>query len=161
MENIENVIQKIDAVIDTIWNEHLGESPVAIDIIPEDKKDCDTSVSCVHILGGWDGSASIEIERDLIVEMAKNIFQKDPEKEDLKSIIKEFTNVTGGNIKGLLGHECILSTPNYSENKDFNYRVPDSKEMIKRIYEIKNGYFIVRVHKSSLDLGKEIKELIN
>ena len=155
MIDIEQVIAELDTVTEMIWEATIRSHVTKVDVIPPDRQHGPTVGACVHILGGWYGSVSIECEYSLAQDIVCTMFQipnQTVASEDWHSVLKELTNVTGGNIKGLLGDSCILSTPRAWEGHNFAFEVPDSVETLCRHYSILDKFFVVRIHESNLDL---------
>lgn len=154
--NTEQVITELQIVTRMIWESAVNADVQSIDIVPEDRLKCLTKGACVHILGGWNGSISIECEDKLAEEAARRMFRIDPDvvsNDDWHSVLKELANVTGGNIKSLLGIGCILSTPRAWEGKGFSFSVPECTEEIRKNFFTLGRYFVVRIHKSNFDLA--------
>jgi chemotaxis protein CheX len=156
MVSIDHILSELVSVTEMIWEAAVRAQVLTIPEIPQQRAQGETLGACVHILGGWHGSVSIECEKALAEEMARKMFELGEASippEDWHSVLKELTNITGGNIKGLLGAGCILSTPRAWEGKDFLFSVPDSSELLKQDFTILGMYFRVRIHESSLDLA--------
>ncbi len=155
MVDIEHIQSELNTITKMIWESSVDSKVLPVTCIPDNIIPCKTHSACVHILGGWHGSISIECEQTLTEKVARKMLHlgdKKVTKEDWSSVLKELTNVTGGNIKSLLGHNCILSTPNAWEGENFSFKVPESTVFLTLDFSFLESYFRVRIHESFLDL---------
>jgi len=107
----------------------------------------------VHILGDWIGSVSIQSTAKLASIITQRLFalaDTEPTLEQIHDAFRELTNMTGGNLKAVLGEKCILSVPKAVTAVGFSYEVPDAEEVTKLCFLCCDEPFVVRVHKGEI-----------
>ena len=154
--DLARVRQELEVITRMIWQPLLKDELQLVPEIPEEHRIATTRGASVHILGGWFGSVSVECTVELSRTVAARMLGTDEEQlaeEDWSSVLKELTNITGGNIKALLGHNCILSTPGVWAGEDWTFAVPETEERLALVYAAEGEHFIVRLHQGRLDLS--------
>jgi len=106
--------EEIYQITETVWNSILGlkigrrEQP-----LPEPPEDRSLS-GCVRYTGAWNGAFRLDCSFSLARRIAAIMFGCDAAQtsaEDIRDALGEVTNITGGNVKGLLPRPCRLSLP--------------------------------------------------
>ena len=154
--DLHHIEQELETISRMIWQPNLSLELVRVHELPPEVMNISTYASSVHILGGWCGSISIEITPQMAESVTRRVLEipeNMPVGDEWKGVLKEFANVTGGNIKGLLGENCILSTPSAVFSKDFSFSIPETPELVKLFFCCDQYYFIVRLHQGSLELS--------
>ncbi|MCC6932065.1 MAG: chemotaxis protein CheX [Deltaproteobacteria bacterium] len=151
--NLLHIETELEAITKMIWQPHLLDELVRIYDLDEATKTSATLCACVHILGGWNGSVSIECSKQMAEWVSRRMLYIDDDIEDYdwQSVMKELCNVTGGNLKGLLGENCILSTPRALECNNFSFVIPETDEILSLIFSCSDEYMIVRLHEGTID----------
>lgn len=150
MSTYRDIIPELERVTTMIWEPACDGMVVRIEALSSRQADCETKGACVHILGGWNGSVSVECHHELALLVTRRMLEisQEPTEEDWKGTIRELANVTGGNIKGQLGQGCILSTPRAFENSSFKFDIPETAEVICLDFLAANYPLRVRIHES-------------
>ena len=81
----------------------------------------------VQVTGDWRGAVTIELTRPLALQATDIMFGlegEDPDPDDVRDAVGEIANMTGGNVKALLGGGCQLSLPSVTEGVDYRVNVP-------------------------------------
>jgi CheY-specific phosphatase CheX len=89
----------------------------------------------VTIAGDWHGAVVVQVSRTLALRIARILFgggDSMPTPEDMQDAVGEITNMTGGNIKGLLPGDCHLSLPTVVEGSDYRLRTPGA-EVVRQV----------------------------
>ncbi|MDR2338287.1 MAG: chemotaxis protein CheX [Deltaproteobacteria bacterium] len=119
------------------------------ELLPEDNQKA-TRSACVHILGGWQGTVSSEIEIDLLTTITKNMLQKEQvDADELGSVSSELTNIIGGNLKGILAVDrCILSIPKEKVSQGFDFHELENKIIIKLCFKSGFQLMVIKLHQA-------------
>ena len=81
----------------------------------------------VQITGDWRGAVAIELSEPLARQATAIMFGMEPDEpagEDIRDTVGEIANMTGGNVKSLLGGTCQLSLPSVTEGAEYEVSVP-------------------------------------
>ena len=153
--DLVRVEYELELITKMIWQPHLPCELVRVyDISPETLTGR-TRGACVHIIGAWNGSVSVEGSINItnwITERMLGVKHEDITETDWQGVMRELTNVTGGNVKGLLGHNNILSTPRAWEGEGFKFTIPETPEVLRLYFSCDDQNFIVRLHEGQLDV---------
>lgn len=98
----------------------LDETPVGFD-------DGVRLTGCVVISGGWHGAVTLVASEPLAQRAAARMFdvaEADLDADEVRDALGELTNMTGGNIKTLLGGESQLSIPSVTWGREYGVFVP-------------------------------------
>ncbi len=104
---------------------------------------------CVHIMGAWNGTVSLQCPKDMAVQAASIMFGlkcEDTEMEEIQDALGELANMTGGNLKALLPEPCSLSLPTVAIT-DYNFRIPKTELITQVNFDCGGQVFSVSVHK--------------
>ena len=145
---------ELELITKMIWQPHLPSELVRVYEVSPARLIGATRGGCVHILGNWNGSVSVEGSSEIIdwiTERMLGVARDCISDSYWQGVIRELTNVTGGNIKGLLGHNNILSTPRSWVGKGFSFSVPDTPEILRLYFCCEDQIFIVRLHEGQID----------
>jgi hypothetical protein len=122
--------------------------------------------STVHILGDWNGSATVSMSRELAEQATMHLLSIADESDvtlyHVQQFMQEFVNMTGGNLKPMLGERCALSVPKCYESKGFFYTTPESNLIINSAFKCSRGGFMnVAIFESIPDLKQSVAEITN
>lgn len=108
----ENLGTTLSAVLQDLFVEMLGmpltEHP------PEHSPPAEllSDGAVVHILGDWMGSVVFQCGPSTARSIAQRMFGlQRVSTEEIDDALREIANIIGGNLKGVLGERCVLSTP--------------------------------------------------
>lgn len=157
-EILENIVEIVSTICDLTFE--LSVTPLSMSNLPSTP----TYLSSVHILGDWNGSVTVEMTADLAEQTARRLLgledNKDVDLYYVQQFMQEFVNMTGGNLKPLLGDRCVLSTPKCVKSEDFKGTVPGCDELASLPFiENSGGNILIRLFTSSEDPQKMVKEL--
>jgi chemotaxis protein CheX len=82
---------------------------------------------CVHITGDWAGAVTVQLSESLARQATALMFAMEPdevEEEEVSDTVGELANMTGGNVKSLLGGSCQLSLPTVTTGRDYHVSIP-------------------------------------
>lgn len=77
----------------------------------------------IHIDGGWTSKISVVMSKNLACVMAGRMFDQEPNEVELCDVedsLREFVNIVGGNLKGIVGVDSTLSIPEITAVRDFD-----------------------------------------
>lgn len=114
----------IREITDAVWLATLG-LPVEDDAVAFDEGRRLTG--CVVISGAWEGAVTVEVSAALARRAAAVMFdveEADLDDEEVRDALGELTNMTGGNIKTLVGGMSRLSIPAVTEGHDYTVSIP-------------------------------------
>jgi chemotaxis protein CheX len=98
--------------------------------------------SQVHITGSWRGAVVLHTSEALANRITQKMFGLGTDTlsvEDRQDAVGEITNITGGNIKGLLSDgDAQLSLPAVVQGTSYAVRVPGSRQ-ISRLEFVSDG----------------------
>ena len=155
--NLIRVESELELITKMIWQPHLPSELVRVYDVSPDSLVGNTRGGCVHIIGKWNGSVSVEGSIEITNWITKKMLALKGEEiaeADWQGVIRELTNVTGGNVKGLLGHNNILSTPRAWVGQGFQFSIPDTPEVLRLYFSCDDQIFIVRLHEGQLDFDE-------
>jgi chemotaxis protein CheX len=94
-----------------------------------DTYDADQRVvtGCVHITGDWEGAVTVQLSETLARQATALMFAMEPgevDEEEVADTVGELANMTGGNVKSLLGGSCQLSLPSVTTGRDYHVSIP-------------------------------------
>lgn len=152
----------VTGVVASIWDMMLGTPVTPLEKRPQIADDrAETFAGCVHILGDWHGSVSLQCSRSLARRAAGLFFQMDQEqigREAVEDALRELTNMTGGNLKTTLGERCVLTVPKVHEVHGFDFALPECRELAVKYFETLGETLVVRVHEDIQDINAMIRE---
>lgn len=119
----EDIRQIVTDIFDGMLGLPVAEQEVALD-------GARRITGCVQVSGGWDGAVAVDCTTALASRIAESMLGLQAEHvtdEDVRDAIGEVANVAGGNVKALLGAECVLSLPTVTEGIDLHLSVPGTQ----------------------------------
>ena len=92
------------------------QSMFELDVVPSESSALVTKgfLSEIPIHGNWNGSVRVYCNGELARKVAERMFLIDEVElspQDVTDAVGELTNMIGGNVKSLFGHECSLGFP--------------------------------------------------
>jgi chemotaxis protein CheX len=84
---------------------------------------------CILITGDWEGAVTLDLPSGLARRAGAIMFGSAPEDvadAEIRDVVGELTNMTGGNVKALVGGTCQLSLPAVTEGVDYLLSLPGS-----------------------------------
>ena len=149
--DIADITEKLNAAVQMVWPAFCGETLEKIEAFPEGHEKFRIKAACTHILGGFFGSVSMEVEMSLLEKMAKYMMrEEETNNDDMNSVAKEFVNVISGNLKVSLSEEhCILSIPKEFDQVGFDFKLPDSTVIATAMFKAADGTLLVKLHQAA------------
>jgi len=83
----------------------------------------------ILITGDWEGAVTLDLPSGLARRAGAIMFGGSPDDvadADIRDVVGELTNITGGNVKALVGGSCQLSLPAVTEGVDYLMSLPGS-----------------------------------
>ena len=127
-------LQDIDlhAVTAEIFAAMLGLELAPVDAPAIRDADRRVVTGCVHVTGDWEGAVTFECSEQLARRAAAMMFGL-PEDglgdAEVTDTVGELANMTGGNVKALLGGDCGLSLPSVSGGRDHHMAIPGASPL--------------------------------
>jgi CheY-specific phosphatase CheX len=151
-----------ECISDIIMN--IGELTFEMGFSPNfsELPDTETYVGTVHILGDFNGSVKVTMSRELARGTTMRLLDIQ-EGTDLSffhiaQFMQEFTNMTGGNLKPVLGDLCALSVPKCIETVGFHHPEPDTTRIIEVDFFCADGGFLsVQLFTAVSDLKEQVR----
>lgn len=84
---------------------------------------------CILITGDWEGAVTLDLPSGLARRAGAIMFGGSPDEvadAEIRDVVGELTNITGGNVKALVGGTCQLSLPAVTEGADYLMSLPGS-----------------------------------
>lgn len=141
--------EDIAALVDEIFMATLGlpARQVAVEggVLPPAGPTLD---GIVTITGDWRGAVALQVPKRLAARIATVMFrlgEAAPALEDMQDAVGEITNMTGGNIKGLLPGACHLSLPAVVEGSDYRLRTPGAAVVREVVFDCEGDRGVVRL----------------
>ncbi|MFT5523731.1 MAG: chemotaxis protein CheX [Pirellulaceae bacterium] len=103
-------------VFDAMLNMKFDPTPILREI-----EDEDSLHSCVRIGGDWNAEVRVIAPRSLARRISRSMFcleDDDISEADVNDALGEVVNIIGGNVKGMINHDCSLSPPYMSTGVD-------------------------------------------
>lgn len=126
----------IAVLVDEIWMTTLGLPTRQVDTVDGRLMPAGPTLDgIINITGEWQGAVTLQVPKRLAARVASAMFRLDsatPTLEDMQDAVGELTNMTGGNIKGLLPGTCHLSLPTVIEGADYRLRLPGA-EVVRQV----------------------------
>lgn len=131
MIDTDNITQ----ITEDVWTAMLGVEVKPNP--PSTERDAGARVvaGCVQITGEWDGAVVLECSAALALRATALMFaieETDAQPAEVHDAVGELANMTGGNLKSLLGGDCALSLPAVTEGVDQVVSVPGG-EVVERV----------------------------
>jgi CheY-specific phosphatase CheX len=157
-EILENIVEIVSTICDLTFE--LNVTPLTMSNLPS----IPTYLSSVHILGDWNGSVTVEMTAELAEQTARRLLGLEEDKEVdfyyVQQFMQEFVNMTGGNLKPLLGDRCLLSTPKCIKSESFKGTVPGCDELAALPFiESSGGNVLIRLFAANEDPQKMVQEI--
>lgn len=114
----------IRQITESVW---LATLDLPLDREPVAFSDGERLTGCVVISGGWHGAVTVEVSEPLARRAAARMFdvpEEELDAEEVRDALGELTNMTGGNIKTLLGGVSQLSIPSVAYGREYRVFVP-------------------------------------
>ena len=149
--DIADITEKLESTTLMVWGGFCNKTLERIEALPAGSENLVVKAACTHILGGFFGSVSIEVEKSFLERMAKHMLREEEVSiEDMNSVAREFVNVISGNLKVSLSPEhSILSAPKDFEQVGFGFTLPDSEAIATVVFKSLNGMFVVKLHQAT------------
>lgn len=133
-----------------IWESVLG---LGADPLPPDRA-LDrlgpvTVTSCCHITGEWEGSVALTFDPALCRRLASAMFAlPDDELDDelVRDAVGELANIAGGNVKGMLPADTVLSLPQIVEGERYTISLPGTRVLCEAAFDCGGDVFVVTLH---------------
>jgi chemotaxis protein CheX len=113
------------SLVENIWATAIGLEVVSLE--GDSPASLDGVVGCVQITGDWTGAVTVHLS-DVLARTAASVMLEMAEDElseaDVKDVVGEIANMTGGNFKGILPGSCRLSLPAVAAGSNFSVEVP-------------------------------------
>jgi chemotaxis protein CheX len=114
-------------VVESVWTAMLG-----YELEPTDEPNAQTAdgrhmVGTVQITGRVDAALMVEVPEALARNLASTMFGIDETElgdDEVRDALGEMANMIGGNVKGLLDADSLLSLPTVAEGHDYRVVVP-------------------------------------
>lgn len=111
-------------ITEDIWTTVLGIVPVDAEAtMPPGQK---VLTGLVSLTGEWEGAVAIAMPEPLARLAAATMFamgEDEVSDDDVRDTIGELANMTGGNVKSMLGGSTQLSLPTVTEGVDYQVTV--------------------------------------
>ena len=146
---MHSIEKEICSYTENIWESILGLKVAKIDAPFKVEGENNTLAGCVHIMGAWEGTVSLQCPKDLAKKAAAIMFGVKEDVADMEQIqdaLGELTNMTGGNIKAVLPEPSYLSLPAVSVT-DFRLHIPGTELVTTVNFECNEYSFSVTVVK--------------
>lgn len=140
---------EICSYTENIWESILGLKVEKIDVPFKIEGENNTLAGCVHIMGAWEGTVSLQCSKDLAKKAAAIMFGVKEDAADMEQIqdaLGELTNMTGGNIKAVLPEPSYLSLPAVSVT-DYRLHIPGTELVTTVNFKCNEHTFSVTVVK--------------
>lgn len=136
----------LDRIVKEIWAAVLGLSlqQAATDRAHPPGESIVTGA--VQITGAWNGVVTIECSRALARLAAAAMFGAAADElsdDDVRDSVGELANMTGGNVKSLIGEGCQLSLPTVTEGRDYHVTIPGSRPVDCRRFDSDGELLVV------------------
>lgn len=161
--DIEHLTECIKEIVMTI-----GELTFEVGFSPSytELPESETYVGTVQILGDFNGCVKVTMSKELAKGTAMRVLELDENTEislyQIAQFMQEFTNMTGGNLKPVLGERCALSVPKFIETVGFHHPEPESTRILEVDFICDDGGFLsVQLFSSVPDLKGEILAVIS
>lgn len=102
----------------------------------------------VHLSGAWDGDVVLQCSEPAARAAAGSMLGVTPEDatpEELRDVVCELTNMTGGGVKALLPSPIKLSLPTYVTGIDYGIRMPGRLPVVERAFLCDGNAIVVRI----------------
>ncbi|MCC7010699.1 MAG: chemotaxis protein CheX [Acidobacteria bacterium] len=128
--------QEVVSITQDVWQTALGidlDPVVAPDVSPSDVPTLD---GVIAITGDWFGAVVVQVPIGLADRAARVMFALEDQPastQDMQDAVGEITNMTGGNLKGLLDGRCHLGLPTVVAGTDHRLSMPASAQVVTRV----------------------------
>jgi len=115
-----------------VWSSTLNLELVPVPRETALKKDGEYVISCVHIIGAWEGSVILECLTTLAQRCAAAMFGTEigeTTDAEIQDAFGELANMVGGNIKSILPGPSQLSLPMVARGREFKFAISSSKDI--------------------------------
>ena len=148
--DITDIAEKLESTTQMVWVGFCNETLTKIEALPPESEKWQIKAACTHILGGYFGSVSIEVEVALLEKMSKFMMREESvTADDMNSVAREFVNVISGNLKVNLSQEhSILSAPKDFDRVGVGFDLPDSKAIATAMFRAESGALVVKLHQA-------------
>lgn len=148
-------------ITERIWTDMLG-IPVLAALDSLGTCEVHSLLGVVHVLGDWNGSISCGLTLHAAATAASAMFCKSVEsvtEAEVLDSVCEITNMTGGNLKSLLGAECILTIPKVHHRSAANEVAPETTIILSCEFVLCSDIIQICIHESIVQLNEEIRKL--
>lgn len=126
---------ELEQITGDIWSTMLGldlrpggPDPAAA-VAPDAQGRRRVFTGCILITGDWEGAVTLDLPSGLARRAGAIMFGGSPDEvadAEIRDVVGELTNITGGNVKALVGGTCQLSLPAVTEGADYLMSLPGS-----------------------------------
>ncbi|MCC7126237.1 MAG: chemotaxis protein CheX [Acidobacteria bacterium] len=102
----------------------------------------------VAITGDWLGAVVVQVPLALADRAARAMFALEDQAAspaDMRDAIGEITNMTGGNIKGLLDGTCRLGLPTVVDGSAYHLSIPSAQVVARAVFQHGGDQAVVTV----------------
>lgn len=127
--------QNITQITEDVWTAMLGVEVKPNPPSTERAPGARVVSGCVQITGEWDGAVVIECSLALASRATALMFameEGEAQSAEVHDAVGELANMTGGNLKSMLGGDCALSLPAVTEGADQLVSIPGG-EVVERV----------------------------
>lgn len=132
-----------------IWESVLGMGAVPVPPRLAESMAGPMVTACVNIGGDWDGSVALTFPTALCRRLASGMFGLDEAELDdelVQDAVGELANIAGGNVKGMVPGETVLSLPQVISGNGLTITVPGTRLLCAAAFDCEGDLFTVAVH---------------
>jgi len=148
--------EELEQIAGDIWSTMLGldlraggsDPAVAVAVAPDAQGRRRVFTGCILITGDWEGAVTLDLPSGLARRAGAIMFGGSPDEvadAEIRDVVGELTNITGGNVKALVGGTCQLSLPSVTEGADYLMSLPGSSVMNRVRLECDGEQLLVTV----------------
>lgn len=145
----------VDELAENIWVSTFG-----IPLIPAasqdplgDRRLC---TGLVHITGDWNGAVVLRCSEAIAKRGATLMFEMpagEVTNDDIRDVVCELSNMTGGTIKSVLPGTCFLSLPTFVEGNDYRVGLPANCTETEHAYQADGEPVLIRIIEAPTRVG--------
>lgn len=124
---MESIKGELERIVVNIWDAVLSLEAKPTEIVSASTPDS-MMTACVQITGEFEGAVTLHCPSELMRDAARAAGLGDnPSIEEMRDILAELANITGGNVKSHLPAPAQLSLPSVVEGSDYRFGVKGSR----------------------------------